>query len=634
MDEQFPNNEIRFPDQPLETEVANETPANIEEELRKPSLTDEEVIDQACEFLKSSSEYYKPLIDRKDRDMDMFSGNFWDDDMIKTWYRSKRPHENFNLWRVFSNAITSPFSASSWHTELESKAEAWEEKIQSGINKFEADNNNKSTSLACLRNASITGAGVMVFSIIDKSDVEQELKLETVEDITQVALDPSITTTSGRDAEEGAIVNYMSLKKAKRIYGSDIVGMDYPRTAPEICVASPQFPVKANMIQVVNYYYKEEDGKVAMAQIVGHKVTKHIVLPIDIIPIIRMTGYKVKDISRKIDYIGIVRASYSIQLGANVAYSTMLERLNRSPKGNFLMPVGAIDGLEEYYAKLGSGDDLLYMYTGNVVPTPIKESFETADLQNVINESINLMSNVLGIPVTGINGLPVEKTATEVLVQNDNTQSNVACFYQSAYEAMKTVGTILIELLNNGQELTFSLQKGPDVITRNAKKRQELSIIANMLPENMKGIAAKYLADTMDDAYAKSLSDEIVANLDPNIKLVHKGEDPNAIRLMEKQSQMLNQALDQLELAKKSNEDLQKQVDSLQMAMLNNKQNQLIDIQKHNDEMEIKRAELNLKGAKIANDKEIADNKQALETEKTIAEIQDKKMEIVEQYYQ
>lgn len=605
----------------------------IQDELRGPKLTDDEVITQACDFLKNSSDYYKTLVDRKDRDMDMYSGNFWTEDLIKEWHRSKRSHETFNLWRVFSNAITSPFSASAWHTELEDKSTDELDNIQIGINKFEEDNDNKSTSLNCLRNATIMGVGAMVFSIIDKNKDEQELKLENIEDITQVAFDPCIMTSSGIDAEEGAIVNYMSLKQAKRVFGDDIVGINYPRIAPQICTAGDQFPIRQGMIQLVNYYYKESDGKVAMAQICGNKVTKHIVLPIDIIPIIRMTGYKVKDVSRKIDYIGIVRASYSVQLGANIGYSTLLERMNRSPKGNFLMKVGAVDGLEEYYSRLGSGEDLLYFYNGDTPPIPIQESYETADLQNTINQSLTIMSNVLGIPLTGINGLQSpEKTATEVLVQNESTQSNVACFYQSAYEAMKSVGIILTELLNNGEKLSFSLQKGPDVITRNAKKRQELSIIAGLLPENLKGIAAKYLADTMDDTYAKSISDEIVANLDPNLKLVHEGEDPNAIRLMDKQNQMLTQAMDQLELAKKANEDLQKQIDSLQMAMLNTKQNQLIDLQKHNDEMRIKEAELNLKGVKIANDKEIADGKQALEIEKAVEEAQKEKLEIASKY--
>jgi len=262
----------------------------------------------------------------------------------------------------------------------------------------------------------------------------------------------------------------------------------------------------------------------------------------------------------------------------------------------------------------------------------ITESYETTDVMNTVNSSLNLMSNILGIPITGVNGFPTEKTATEVLVQNENTISNVACFYQSAYEAMKTVGTILTELLNDGEPLSFSLQKGPDVITRNAKKRQELSIIANLLPDNMKGIAAKYLADTMDDAYAKSLSDEIVANLDPSLKLVHQGEDPNAIRLMDKQNQMLNQALDQLEAAKKANEDLQKQVDSLQMAMLSNKQNQLIEIQKINNDKEIKMAELGIKSTKVANDKAIAEGKQAIDAEKAIMDAQKAKADIAAKY--
>lgn len=618
----------------LET-IDNGIPKSPEEvKERTPVLTDEEVIERAVEFLKASSDHYKVMTDRKDRDMDMYSGTFWDTDTIKAWHRQKRSQEQWNCWRVFVHSISSPFSNSSWHTELESKKDRDEEDIQESINDFEADNDNKSCSINCLTNTAITGVGAMAFSIIDKSEEEQELKLENVEDISMVAFDPSITTTSGRDAEEGALINYISLRKAKRVYGEDIVGLNFPRIAPPICNCASQWPLRANAIQVVNYYYKESDGKVVLAQICGNKVVKHVVMPIDIIPIIRMTGYKIKTEDRKTDYIGVVRATYSLQLGANIGYSTLLERMNRNPKANFLMPVAAVTDLEKYYQIAGSDESALLLYNGSVAPTPIIESYQTQDLQQTINESMNLMSQVLGIPLTGINGIQFsDKTATEVLVQQSNSQSNVSCFYMSAYEAMKTVGKILIQLITRGKDLKFSLQNGPDVITRNAKKRQELSIIAGLLPENMKPIIAKYLADTLDDTYAKDIGDEIVANMDPSIKLIHHGEeDPNAVHVMKQMQDVLNKTMEELEASKAQNKDLQSQLDILNMQVLNNKQNYALDLQKHQDDVRLKEAELQLQGVKIDNAQVNEENKHQLDTEKVILDAQKSKMDILAKY--
>ena len=586
-------------------------------------LNEDELIEKAAKFLNSSSSFYSNQQVRMDRDMQMYSGEFWNKDLINEWYRTDRPHEVWNMWKVFVNAIASPFSASPYHIELEKKQTKEEEDLQEFINKFEHNNDFKTQLLDWLSNAAITGQAAATISIIDKPDETQEIKLELIDDMSMVALDPMITTTSGADAEEGAIVNYISLSKAKRLYGDDVVGFDYPRVVPPMCNIGKQWPVKEDTVQEVIYYYKDTDGKVVFSKLCGNKVVKHNKMPYNIIPIIRMTGYKVRTEDRKRDYIGVVRSTYSLQLGANIGFSTLLERMNRSPKGNFLLPVGAIEGLEEYYKMAGSKESLLYLYNGSIPPTPIKESYETGDLAETISRSMELMSNVLGIPITGINGLNLnDKTATEVLVQQNNSMSNVACFYNSAYEAIRSIGRILIALKGFDPEITdFSLQNGPEVVTRNAKKRQELALLNTLLPDNMKPVIAKYIAETLDDSIADKLAQDITANIDPNIKLVSDTpEDPNAVHILNGMKQTLDTTIQQLQTAKAENAELKKQIDTLNLQMLNMKGQQQLDwnkflIEQKNKQV-LEEAKLMAQGVKIDNDAQEAMDKADIEQQK------------------
>lgn len=586
-------------------------------------LSDNELQERAQKFLKDSSDFYSAQQKRIEEDVQMFSGNFWDDERRKEFYRKDRPCETWNLWKVFCNAISSPYSSSPYHIELESKGTKEEEELQDSINLFENDNDTKNGIIQWLSDAAVAGQAVATISIIDKSDEEQEIKLELIDDMSCVALDPSIKTTSGCDAEEGAIVNFISVNKAKRLYGDDVVGMDFPAVLPPMCDIGTQWTARPTEVPVVNFYYKDTDGKVVFAKLCGTKVVMHKKMPYSIIPIIRITGYKVRSTDRKKDYIGVVRATYSLQLGANIGYSTLIERMNRSPKGNFLMPVGAVEGLEEYYKIAGSKESLLYLYNGSIPPTPIQESFQTADLAETVDKSAQLMSNVLGIPLTGINGINFsDKTATEVLVQQTNAQSNVSCFYTSTYEAIRTMGRILIELNGfDADAVVFKLENGPDVITRNAKKRQELSLLLSMVPENLKPLIAIRMAETLDDTMAKGLADDLTANLDPNVKLVSdKPEDPNAVHILNGMKQTIDQCLEELQKAKVQNQELTTQNQMLQLQMMNMKGQQALDMQKfmieQQNKMTVEQAKLMAQGIKIDNDAKAQEAKAVNDAEK------------------
>lgn len=597
-------------------------------------LRDSEVIEKACSFMSDSASYYKTQRVRMQRDWEAYSGNFWDDNTIKEWHREKRPCQVWNVNRVFVNAISSPFSSSPYHIQLENRSSKEIEDLQKAIDDFEGRNDSKNAIIESISNAAVCGEGYLTISIIDEADDTQRIELEVIDDPSCVAMDPACNTTSGEDAEMGAIVNLINLNKAKRLYGDDVVGVGFPAVLPPICNTG-MTALSTDKIPLVFFYYKDDDGKVCFAKICGNKVLKHSKMPYSIIPIFRFTGYKSKDAAHKTEYIGVVRATWGLQVGANIGYSTLMERMNRNPKGSFLMPVGAVENLEKYYQMCGSDESLLYLYNGNIPPTPIKESFETQDLVGTINQSLQLMSNVLGIPLSGINGLiPNQKTATEVLVQEVNSESNVACFYTSAYSAIRAIGKVLIEINGFSKDLIFSLQNGPSVITRNSKKRQELSLMSGMLPENMKPILAKYMADTLDDTMSKDLSKDIVANMDPSIKLVSDTEmDPNAVHLMNGMKKMLDQAMEQLQATMQKNQELTKQLETMNLQVMNLKGQQQLDWQKfqiqEQDKVRLEEAKLMAQGVEIDNKAKAESDKAMIEGQKVALKAEEIKNDAV-----
>lgn len=598
---------------------------------------DPETIERIVEFLKASSDYYSDSVNDRVLVDRMYSGDFWTPELITQWKRSHRRCEHLSQWSVFESAIASPLTTSPWHAQLEDQAEYTE--IQDAINAIEADSDAKDAFQNCFAKAVDLGANyLIVTTVADEFTGEAKIIPECVEDPAAVALDPTVTKASARDAEQGAVVNWISLRKAKRLYGADIVPYSFPSAAPRLYHIGQQWIKRPkDSLPIVTYYEKNSNGFVDMYKVCGDKVVEHAELPTTMIPIFRFAGYKITR-NRIPDFIGIVRKTFSLQLGLNLAYSTMLERINRSPKANFMFPVGAFDQLEEYLQRCTEDDSLGVVFNPveGQAPIQLREAFETGDLQNVINTTQQLMAAVLGIPPTGIQGavgaVDVQRTATEVLEQAANRESNVACLYSHAYEAMRAIWMCVIELLNNGQRIKFSLQAGPDVITANMKRRQELQVMAGLLPEQMKPILAKYYADTLSTDDAKSLGKDIVANMDPTLKLVSDQDlDAYAIHEIKQMKMVADQAMDELEQKNQEVADLKRQVESLFAELANKREDRQLDWNKALLDQQTKQAQLELDAAKAGAKADIDSQKIELDGQRVALEAQDKMEETIEE---
>ena len=593
--------------------------------------TPEEIIESCRQFLQKSSNRYSNEVNKQVSDLEAFNGLFWTDDVKKQYFRTakKKYCLHFSDWSVLANAIVSPYTQSPWHIELSNRLGV--EDIQESINQLEADNDIKFELKKALTRAVVSGAGyVVVTTVADETTGEPKITCEFVQRQGSVALDPMIEKVDCSDAEEGAIVNYISLSKAKRMYGNDVVPYKYPDNQPKMNFNGiEQWPNLEDCLQIVSYYKKNENGTVDYYKICGNYVVEQFELPIKIIPIIRFGGYE-KYNGSDVKYAGIVDKTWSLQLGLNIAYSTLMERANRTIKANIIMSTEAGKNLDPYYEKKEDEDGSIIMYNqGADTPQVITEQFQTGDLTQVIENTRNLIADVIGIPLAGILG-DTDKTATEILIQNNNKESNVAVFYDNAYKANRTIGRVILEMLT-GNDIPFELENGPDIITNNLKHRQELNAIAQLMPPEMQSIVAVHMCNTVDSDFVEGVKADIIANLGQNIKLVsEQPSDPVAIQQLEQMKQTLDATMQQLEMLDNENKQLKLEAQSMALQLQNSKERNMIDLTKHQDNMAIQEAKLELEANKQGVDVQLDIADRQTKLAKEAVEIEQKKLDLAE----
>lgn len=592
----------------------------------------DEIIDSCRCFLKKSSNRYSSEISKQVNDLEAFQGNFWTDSVKKQYLRSakKRYCLHFSDWSVLSNAIVAPYTQSPWHIELTNRLGV--EEVQEYINSIEAENDIKFELKKALTRAVICGAGyIAITTIADEVTGEPKITAEFITRQSSVAIDPMSEKTDCSDAEEGAIVNYISIAKAKRLYGEDVVPYKFPDNQPKMNFNGiEQWPNIEDCIQIISYYKKNENGFVDYYKICGNYVVEQVELPIRFIPIIRFAGYE-QYTNTGMKYTGIVDKTWTLQLGLNIAYSTLMERANRSIKANIIMSTAAGKNLDPYFEKKEDEDGSVIMYNqGADIPQVIRESFETGDLTTVIENTRNLIADVIGIPLAGILGSD-DKTATEILIQNNNKESNVSVFYDNAYKANRTIGKIIVEMLNGGDDVSFELENGPDIITNNLKHRQELNAIAQLMPPEMQPLVAVHMCNTVDSDFVDGVKSDIIANLGQNLKIVsEEPTDPVAIHELEQMKTTLDATMQQLEMLQQENEQLKLQAQSMTVMLQNTKEKNMIDLAKHQDNMAIQEAKLELEAEKQGVDIQLDIMDKQADLAKTAAEIEEKKIDAAE----
>ena len=142
------------------------------------------------------------------------------------------------------------------------------------------------------------------------------------------------------------------------------------------------------------------------------------------------------------------------------------------------------------------------------------------------------------------------------------------------------------------------------------------------MDDKTRPLLAKYYADSLDDDLGKNISANIVANLDPSIKLIEVTQDPNAIHQLKQMQQLTDSVMQELETSKQTIEDLSRENETLNISLLDNREARQLDMSKaimqNETDTNIKLAELALKDKEIANDFQIKQQNLRLESQKEV----------------
>ena len=565
---------------------------------------DNELFNKVKEFLTESSRRYCDDVQRCRRDLDFYSGNY--SNYIPDQLRLKsRAELQFSELPKYVEAIKSSAQKCPYHNEVEidknddgSRQRLSE--LQGRIDTIENTSNYKSTLLKALSSAIITGSGPVYVTTVEGADGQPMIAVESIRDVSCVAFDPNCSCPCMSDAEQGAILLWIGKRKAKRKYGDDVLDIDESEMA-----FGDQWVRPEESIPVITYYELVEEG-CRVVELVGRYVTSDKVLPISRVPIFKIGGYEVFR-NEHFTTVGIMDRIKDLQIGCNIAYSTLIGRLARSTKAGFICTAESISGLEKEIPLLSSGEVPLLLYKeGTTPPQQIHEQFQVADLQQVIQASNELISSTIGVPQSGVQGINnLSSTATEALLRQENSESNVSCFYDSMQMVSKCIGETICEL--HGFErgsIIIKQVNGPNTITRNAKRRSDLLQLATMVPDNMKPVIAKYYAESLDDTIGTEIADNITANLPAEFKLVGESEDPAALHALNQAKQMIDEQQQAIAQLTQQNQQLAKENETLSMSLIDNREARQLDYMKtmlaHEKDIAFKKAELALQSAEAA----------------------------------
>lgn len=566
-------------------------------------------LDHIQELLRKSSDFYHPLLVRKKRDIQVFSGNFWTDDRIEKYDRKGRVCVTSSNYPKYQSAICSPYSKSPYFGEVVERDGEDLSELRETLSDWQNRSQIKDTVMQAVQSACVTGIGFLVLSTDD-----DEVSVEPVKDICSVALDPNIQETDASDAEYGATVTYIGKQKARRLYGEEV--LDY-RGNCRLMDIGDQFGCPEDSVPVVNFFEINEAGVVEYTKYVGDKcvIDSQDMTPLDRIPIYRVTFIEVRK-EGKLDYDGIVAETYTLQCALNVALSTLVERLNRSPKATVLISTRQLDGLEEYYRTMHTKESLAIVYnSGNDDPVPqlIQEHYNTDDIRDTVAMLQNAIATTIGVPIDGINPANTDKTATEIMVQQANSESNISVLYESAQRCMRSLIKSVIgcmAYLMNIDPPSFKLINGPEIITERNRKRQDLMAIAALTSSDAtKEILVKHIIGTFDEDISRPILDDVIAN---NPEITYMSEDdqsdftPLAMATVKRLQSMLEQSGEQLDQANQmaeaehdNAEQLRQQVAELQAQIYQMQQENLIAIREGDRDYQLAVAKLQQEQQKI-----------------------------------
>ena len=224
------------------------------------------------------------------------------------------------------------------------------------------------------------------------------------------------------------------------------------------------------------------------------------------IPIFPVYGERSWTNSDKVIYRGLIAKGKTVQKIVNYSMCQLIERLQLSPKPLFRGYMESFKGYDSYYKKIGSGQNPIAPAqrlandgkTQLALPEVYNPNIQFADLQNITNGTMNMLSSITGVDSKGLADNESEITATAVMYTSQVFQNNIKHFFSHLRTSFKALGdTVMVLMGHEGQKIDVA--QGPEAYMQLQVARQELSSLMGVVEPMQKGAIVNAILRTHPD---------------------------------------------------------------------------------------------------------------------------------------
>lgn len=541
----------------------------------------DDLVAEVKDFIEKNSERNRDQVKRIKADREFAAGQQWDK-IDRTNRGENRLEEEIPVIENPISAVVNPISAKPFRTVAEPKPKfkdvygdaiaVLNEKLSELQDTFEMQEAHDSATYdeVCV------GLG-FCYATTEEKDGEVEVAYHAIDDVTKVVWDADAKSTTMADAKQAVVIELIKESEAEERYGTDIWGGKLPEKTTLVDLGD-DFAIPEGLVPLLTYF-RVEGHNCEFHRLIGEQVVESDLLEgVDRIPIVAFIGEK-KWFGDEHGFAGLVHRLRPMQRRANYANSQMMERLDLVPKVGFMGPAEAIDDYEDEWAEANYSTDAYLHYRTHdkegrelKEPKPIQMTAQVEDVQGVINSSIQLMQFASGISPTGIVDQTIhdQVTATEFMIRTESSQSNVSHYLKHTRESVKASGKVLAQMIIMVYGLDIpegayeiKVDGGCIELTEMERERKFLLAVMQFVPEEMKGVLAIGLMNTLEFKQAPILAQMMVKLLPPAVQEAFLGGDPKAaLAAAQQQMAQMQQQLQQLQ---QQNQELTVQAQELQL---------------------------------------------------------------------
>lgn len=541
----------------------------------------DDLVAEVKDFIEKNSERNRDQVKRIKADREFAAGQQWDK-IDRTNRGENRLEEEIPVIENPISAVVNPISAKPFRTVAEPKPKfkdvygdaiaVLNEKLSELQDTFEMQEAHDSATY----DEVCAGLG-FCYATTEEKDGEVEVAYHAIDDVTKVVWDADAKSTTMADAKQAVVIELIKESEAEERYGTDIWGGKLPEKTTLVDLGD-DFAIPEGLVPLLTYF-RVEGHNCEFHRLIGEQVVESDLLEgVDRIPIVAFIGEK-KWFGDEHGFAGLVHRLRPMQRRANYANSQMMERLDLVPKVGFMGPAEAIDDYEDEWAEANYSTDAYLHYRTHdkegrelKEPKPIQMTAQVEDVQGVINSSIQLMQFASGISPTGIVDQTIhdQVTATEFMIRTESSQSNVSHYLKHTRESVKASGKVLAQMIIMVYGLDIpegayeiKVDGGCIELTEMERERKFLLAVMQFVPEEMKGVLAIGLMNTLEFKQAPILAQMMVKLLPPAVQEAFLGGDPKAaLAAAQQQMAQMQQQLQQLQ---QQNQELTVQDQELQL---------------------------------------------------------------------